>query len=140
MPLVIVPLPLSHLEGTESVWRPYVESIAKRGRWKIDVMLQNIASGEVHLILVWDAQHKSARALCGVRRILRADGLVGEMVWMTGIGRTEWTGLLPQLENYMREHQECIGMTAVCRPGWSRTLKAQGYRLTHLVMEKDFSK
>lgn len=138
MPVVPFPIPFEHLEETKGIWLPCLEAIAKRSRRRLDLIIEGVMSGETLLILAWDTENKKARALLGVRRVLLAHGSIAELTWMTGERRHDWTGLLPEIEQYMRDHHDCVGMTAVCRPGWSRLLKSNGYRTTHLVMEKDF--
>jgi hypothetical protein len=93
---------------------------------------------EVQLHLAWDPDEKRAHALAGTRIILAGDTRRGELIWTTGLNRARWLPLLADLETYHRDRLGCAGMTAVCRPGWRRDLRARGYRVTHLVMDKEF--
>lgn len=90
---------------------------------------------EVQPVLVWDEDKDVAVALLGVRRWMSMDGLVGELVWLTGTRMQEWTHLLGELERFLKD-TGCVEVRAICRPGWSRLLKRNGYRLTHTIMEK----
>ena len=138
MMLVLVPIPSDAVEGTAGIWRPFVEQIAARTRQHLDHLVGQIRSGEVQIHLVWEPQTQSAHALAGTRIVLRGNDRIGEIVWTTGIGRRRWLPLIADLETYHREHLGCAGMTAIARPGWSRELKARGYRLTHVMMDKEF--
>jgi hypothetical protein len=138
MNLVLVPIPSDALERTAPVWLPFVERIAQRSRNSLAECLTQIRSGEVHIHLAWEPATREAHALAGTRILKRGGDRVGELVWATGSGRRHWLPLIDDLERYHRAHLGCVGMNAVARKGWSRDLKAKGYRITHLVFEKDF--
>ena len=138
MPLVLVPIPCRDLARTAPVWLPFVERIAERTRNSVAELLTQIRCGEVHLHLAWDPATRAAHALAGTRILRRGGQRVGELVWATGSGRRHWLPLIDDLERYHREHLGCVGMNAVARKGWTRDLEARGYRVTHLVFEKDF--
>lgn len=57
-------------------------------------------------------------------------------IWvMTGEGREEWQHLIKEIEEFaMREG--CTLMRHSARPGWSRPMKAHGYKMTHVILEK----
>ena len=138
MSMQFVPIHPEAVDGTAHVWLPFVERIAKRAHDELDSYIAGIRSGEIQVHIVWDADAKRAVALAGTRLLKRTNGLVCEMIWLTGEGREHWQDMIEDLELYMIEHHGCTGMKAVCRPGWSRVLKARGYRMTHCVMERDF--
>jgi len=139
MTLVLVPIPSESVKGTANVWLPFVQRIAERTRQHVNDLVAQIVANEVQLHLVWDPDTRTAHALAGTRIIRRGNDRIGEILWTTGIGRRRWLPLLADLETYHRDHLGCAGMTAIARPGWSRDLRAQNYRLTHVVMEKEFS-
>jgi len=139
MTLVLVPVPSESVKGTAEMWLPFVQRIAERTRQHVNDLVAQIVANEVQLHLVWEPKTQTAHALAGTRIIRRGHDRIGEILWTTGIGRRRWLPLLADLETYHRDHLGCAGMTATARPGWSRELKAQGYRLTHVVMEKEFS-
>ena len=139
MTLILASLPSSAVEETAPIWLPFVEQIAKRNGEHLDRLIHQIMSDEVQLHLAWDPGARVAHALAGTRIILCGDKRRGELIWTTGLARGRWLPLLADLETYHRDQLGCAGMTAVCRPGWRRDLRAQGYRVTHLIMEKDFA-
>jgi hypothetical protein len=136
--LKLVPIPPDYLEGSRAYWARFVFAIAERGRLDPLEMERLLFSGEAQAFLVWDAEIKKAQAFLGVRYTRRADGRIAELIWLTGENRRAWLHLFAELETYLRAHQGCIGIKSIARPGWSKLLKENGYRLTHQVMEKDF--
>src|SRR5262249_52473075 len=138
-PLVLVPVPSEELARTAPLWLPFVARIAGRTRNSVPELVSQIRSGEVHIHLAWDPAARRAHALAGTRILLRGGERVGELVWATGSGRRHWLPLLDDLERYHADELGCVGMNAVARKGWSRDLARRGYRVTHLVLEKDFA-
>jgi len=138
MKLKFVPIPPDAARKTVAHWLPFIEQIARRARAKPLVLIGNVLSGTVHLCLAWDADRNEAKALAGTQIVRRGDTRIAELIWLTGSGHEHWIPLFSDLERYFREHQGCAGIKAIARPGWSKLLKARGYRLTHVMMEKDF--
>lgn len=136
--LVLVPIPPDYLEGSRVYWARFVFAIAERGRLDPLEMERMLFVGEAQAFLIWDDETKKPQAFVGVRYMRRADGRIGELIWLTGENRNAWVHLFADLEKYLREHQGCIAIKAIARPGWSKLLKASGYRMTHLTMEKEF--
>ena len=117
-------------------WFPFLPHIAKRSKEPIADLIVKIARHDVQPILIWDEDAKRAVALLGIRYHQRGDDRIAEWVWMTGTGMKQWTHLLGELERYLKEHEGVTEIRPVCRPGWSRILARNGYRLTHYTMEK----
>ena len=134
MTLQLIPLPYDKLEASRNVWLPFVKGIAERQGCHVEQRLADIYSGNVGIILVWDAEAKQARGLCGYSVLDRGGSPAAKLVWLTG-RRSELVSLYDQLENYFRR-QGCVRMVALARPGWSKDLKRWGYRLTHVEYEK----
>ena len=134
---VHVPIPFDALSKTQPHWLPFVQRIGERSRCGVKQHLDEIASGQVQIHLAWDRAEKRARALAGTEIHLRGADRIGVLVWCTGSMRELWFPLLNDIERYMREYHGCAGIRAIARPGWSKLLKQNGYRLTHVVMEKD---
>jgi len=135
--LNFVPIPTAHahLRAWAPHWLPLLAGISRRSKESIEQLIDRVISGHTQIALVWDGER--AHALIGMQYVKRADDLIGEVVWLTGSGMKEWTHLLPQMESYLREHMQCKAIRPICRPGWSRLiLDEQGYKVTHLVMEK----
>jgi hypothetical protein len=130
-----VPIPTTdeYLNATVQHWMPFVPAISRRSKEPVISLLGQIARHEVQLALVWDGE--KARALVGIRFCRRGEDLIGEIIWLTGSGMREWRNLLPQLEQYLKD-MGCVEIRPVCRLGWSRFLKANGYKATHMTMEK----
>ncbi len=134
--LKLVRIPPDQLEATAPHWLPFVESIAKRQRCYLEQRLADITTGQVSLILIWDEQEESAKALIGMSEMQRGPDKVAKIMWVTGKNRHLWIDLLPELEQACRS----IGSKTIdtlARPGWLRELKRRGYRLTHVQLEKD---
>lgn len=138
MSLVLVSIPHDQLIGTQHVWLPFVEKIARRTRNSVDELSGQIASGEIQIHLAWHPIDKRAHALAGTRLFLRGGCKVAELVWCTGDGRKHWLPLLDEMEAHHRAIG-CVGMNALARFGWMRELKERGYRATHVMLEKDFT-
>ncbi len=134
MHLVPIPTTEEHLRKTLPLWLPFLEGISRRSREPVRSLLDLVARHEVQVVLVCDDDDKPV-ALAGVRRCLRGDDPIGEIVWLTGKGRETWQHLLPELERFLKD-TGCVVCRPVCRPGWSRFLKQNGYKTTHIIMEK----
>lgn len=134
----LVPIPHDALDRTRAVWWPFLEKIAARSRAPIAQLHDDIRCGKILLHILFDEVKQEAAALAGSQVCKYGDQLVAEFVWCTGSGKEHWLPLFPELEQYHREHLGCTAFKAICRPGWSRFLKQHGYRMTHVVMEKDF--
>lgn len=138
MTLALVPIPPDYLEGSRAYWARFVFAIAERGRLDPLEMERMLFVGEAQAFLVWDDETKKPQAFLGVRYTRRADGRIAELIWLTGENRRAWLHLIGVLETYLREHQNCIGIKSIARPGWTKLLKESGYRITHVVCEKEF--
>jgi hypothetical protein len=133
-----VPIPTTK-EGVEEnfpLWFPFLKDISKRSKEPITDLMRQVKFYDVQIALVWDEDNNKATALIGIRYFRRGDELIADIIWLTGRGMKQWTHLLPQMEKYLKEHVGCAIIRPICRPGWSRLIKSQGYKLTHYVMEK----
>lgn len=137
MPLVLVPVPLDHLEGTAHLWRPYILSIAERSKNDPEAMTAMLYRGEAQAFLVWEPELQKTFAFLGVQYVARGADRVGQLIWLMGENRAAWAHLFGELETYLRDHEGCKAIKAIARPGWSKHLKLNGYRETHVVMEKE---
>lgn len=137
MTLALVPLPPDYLEGLRHRWLPYILKISERDKCDPAEKERMLLSGEVQAFIAWDADAKQSQAFLGARYVLRGQERVGELIWLMGQSRAAWAHLLGELETYLGEQQGCKAIKAIARPGWVKTLKANGYRVTHVVMEKE---
>ena len=127
------PIPLSEHEAWSHLWLPFLPRIAKRSHESVQDLREQIHRREVRLVLVMDGD--KAQALIGVR-VHQMDGRsCGDIIWTAGFGREQWQTLLPELEQMLRD-AGCVMCRPICRPGWSRYLKQQGYHMKHIIMEK----
>jgi len=139
MAVHLVPLPPNAVAAAAPLWTPFVARIATRDGADVGVLINNVIGNQVSIALAWDEEQQRALALLGMRFVLKGDKRISELIWLTGEGREIWTPLLADLETYLREHEACDGITAICRPGWSKTLTEHGYRTTHYVVEKELT-
>jgi len=129
----LVVIPLAEHEAWAQYWLPFLPRIAQRSHESITDLVGQILRREVRLMLVMDGD--KAQALVGTT-IHQMDGKsYGDMIWLAGFGREQWQQLLPEFEQLLRD-AGCVMCRTICRPGWSRYLKRQGYRLKHIIMEK----
>src|SRR5262245_45045148 len=116
-----------------SLWEPFLDGIARRSKESVDDLMVQIARHDVQIALIWDGEKPCA--LLGIRLVKRDTDLIGELVWLTGKGRQDWQHLLSQVEEYLR-HMGCVACRPICRLGWSKFLKTNGYKPTHITLEK----
>lgn len=134
--LALVPIPPDCLDATRAHWMPYVLSIAERAYNDPAEMQRMLYAGEAQAFLVWDAEALKAHAFIGVQYLGSTKGRVGQIIWLMGENRAGWVHLFGELETYLREREHCVTVRPIARRGWSKFLKASGYRETHVVMEK----
>jgi hypothetical protein len=139
MTLALVPIPLDCLDGSRAFWHPYILSIAERSKNDPEAMTLMLYCGQAQAFLIWDDEQKKPQAFIGVQYVARGADRIGQLIWLMGENRAAWAHLFGELETYLREHQDCVAIKAIARPGWSKHLKFSGYRLTHCVMEKEFA-
>lgn len=138
--IALFPVPVVLLEDTKPHWFPYLSSIAERGRTDLDAMIGTLVRGEVGAFLIWNDETKKTQAFIGVRYMERANReRVGEIVWLAGEDRKAWVHLFDELEKYLKERERCVALKAIARKGWKPHLETNGFRLTHMVFEKDLS-
>lgn len=129
----LVAVPLTEHEAWAHLWLPFLPRIAKRSHESVVDLLGQIHRREVRLVLIMDGD--KAQALIGVRVHLQNGKSIGDLIWAAGFSREQWQQLLPELEQMLRA-AGCVMCRPICRPGWSRYLKKNGYHLKHIIMEK----
>lgn len=135
--IAFVPIPPGDVAVMEHVWLPFVEKIAERGGESVSQLAKPIEQGLIGLAVAWDSEAKKALALMGFQTRPRGYDLVGEIIWLTGSDMGLWLSLYDDMERFFREHLGCAALRPICRPGWSKILKSKGYRMTHVVMERE---
>jgi hypothetical protein len=133
--LRLLPIPLAAHDLWEEHWAPFLPRIAQRSHESIDDLRGQIERREVRLVLVVDDTASKVHALVGVRIHQMNGKSYADMVWLAGFGREQWQELLPAFEQLLRD-AGCVACRPICRPGWSRYLKKQGYHMKHIIMEK----
>jgi len=113
-----------------------VLSIAERAHNPPEEMTRMLYAGEAQAFLIWDSEQQKSQAFIGVQYLISTRGRVGQIIWLMGENRAEWVHLFGDLETYLKTQQSCVAMKAIARRGWAKFLKMNGYRETHVVMEK----
>lgn len=135
--IVHVPIPPDNAAGSAPLWFPFLEKISKRSRIPVEQLTEEILTGLVQVHIAWEPDAKQARGLAGTRIMSAGTEKIFEFVWCAGEGASDWFHLIADIERYAKEHLGCSRFHAIARPGWSRGLKERGYRMTHIVFEKD---
>lgn len=136
--MVHLPIPATP-EAIEAAWphvAPFLPAIAKSARVPVEALAAELLGGETQAHLAWDSEGRRAKALLGTRLLRRGEDLVCELSWLTGKDRHEWTHLLPSVTRWARD-MGCSRVAPVVRPGWRKTLEQHGFRVTHVVMDKE---
>lgn len=133
MHLIPIPTTAEHLGRTANIWLPFLERVAVHSDETMQELVSQVVNFQVRLVLVWDGE--KAHALGGIRVVQMGDQLVGDVVWWTGEDREQWQDLLPELERMLKQHG-CTKCRPIARPGWKKLLQANGYKMTHVMMEK----
>lgn len=82
-----------------------------------------IDQGDVRALAVTTVKRYPLRRVCSI-------------MICTGKGREDWLQLLEQIEEWAKNN-ECAAVEPVARPGWQKVLAPKGYRMTHVVLEKE---
>jgi hypothetical protein len=129
------PVPHATLQKTAPLWLPFLPSIARRSKESVQELYRKVMAREVWLTLVWDDATNKPVALIGVRFHMRGPDMIAEWLWMTGHNHRAWIDLLPEFEQLLRQ-AGAVECRPLCRPGWVKILKAAGYKVTHIQLEK----
>ena len=104
------------------------------GKYQQVDVLEHVLMRRMDLWLVEDdADAIHALALTEIAAYPRI--AVCKLLACTGDDARRWVDLLPTLEAWAKS-RGCAVLEPICRPGWERQLKSQGYRKTHVVLEK----
>ena len=115
---------------------PLAQSVIDRsgGRISEGTLFQSVLEGSQHIWTVWDGNE--IRALVGAEVGFAPTGLkICTVNFATGRDSHEWLHLLDEIETWAREIG-CGKMEMWARKGWAR--KLPDYRMTHVLLEKDF--
>jgi hypothetical protein len=92
-----------------------------------------IKTGAAQLWLAWSDKPE---AVCVTQLEITSKGKFCRIWIMVGQNMETWVGLMPELEAWAKR-EGCMMMRHEARPGWSKALKQYGYKMPHVVLEKE---
>lgn len=133
----LVMIPKEHLGRVLPMVLDKLEDVAERSRGRLTVagMVDQMATGQWQLWMVWDATsqtHKAVFATEIVREL--SDKWVCRIPILTGEDSGKWLYLVDELEAWARANG-CASMSLSVRKGWAR--KLPDYHMTHVTLEKE---
>ena len=117
------------------LWGQFIPRIADRSDETEAELFDLVISKQIQAGLIIDGEG-NAHALIGILYRQAGRELIAEVRWVTGFGSKQWRHLLVEIERYVKEQVHCTVIKAICRPGWKPFLKTQGYKQTHVCMER----
>jgi|TARA_R110000744_G_scaffold351017_1_gene456778 hypothetical protein len=95
---------------------------------------------EMQLWVLWNLDKKQKFQGCGVTKILqRTNSKALNIFIVTGRNRKQWQTKMPLVEDWAKQNG-CTHIETYARPGWSKLLKEQDYKITHYLLEKKLEK
>ncbi len=137
--IVLVPVSPDLLDGTQHQWMPFIQQISERDHCDPAEKVRKLYAAEAHAFLIWDDEAKKTVAFLGADYVLRGADRQAVLIWLAGENRAAWVHLFEKLLTYLRDEQKCKSVKSINRPGWSKHLKAHGFRETHRVLEKELT-
>ena len=98
-----------------------------------DDVWASIENGAAQLWLAWSDKPE---AVCVTQLEVTPKGKYCRIWIMVGQNMETWVDLMPGLEAWAKR-EGCKMMRHEARPGWSKILKQYGYRMPHVVLEKE---
>lgn len=137
MKLLPIPLNAEHIEGTKQHWLPLLERVSRGCTGEdLGILAQLVNDRLVQVVLAWDEENNRARALVGVRYVMRGKERVAEIIWSSDRFREEFEPLLSELEQFLRD-MDCQVCRPIPRMALTKMLARNGYKATHMLMEKN---
>lgn len=125
------------IEGTKAHWLPLLERVSKGCTGEdLNMLVQLVYDRLVNIVMAWDEENSRARALVGVRYVMRGKDKIAEIIWSSDRFREEFDHLIPELEQFLRD-MGCKVCRPIPRMALTKMLARHGYRMTHAMMEKD---
>ena len=125
---------------------PFVlESIEKALKYSgnhfiVEDIYNDLLDGKMQLWVLWNLNKKQNFQGCGVTKILqRTNSKALNIFIVTGRNRKQWQDKMPLVEDWAKQNG-CTHIETYARPGWSRLLKEQDYKITHYLLEKKLEK
>jgi hypothetical protein len=113
----------------------WIESAAGDSAYfKTQDVIEAIQNRSAQLWLCWENEKPEAVCVTQIENTSKGKHCA---IWiMTGHDRTDWQDLIDDLEAWARR-EGCVMMRHEARPGWARILKSRGYRMPHVILEKE---
>ena len=106
----------------------------------VDDIYNDLLEGKMQLWVLWNLNKKQNFQGCGVTKILqRTNSKALNIFIVTGRNRKQWQDKMPLVEDWAKQNG-CTHIETYARPGWSRLLKEQDYKITHYLLEKKLEK
>ncbi len=128
-------------ENIEQVFPMVKDSIDKAlqysgNHFTVEDIYKDLIKDKMQLWVLWNTNKKDNFQGCGVTKILeRTNSKVLNIFIVTGRNRKQWQDKIPLVEDWAKQ-QGCTHIETYARPGWSRLLKQQNYKITHYLLEK----
>ena len=104
--------------------------------FNVEDIYDSLTKGEMQLWILWNVNKKQNFQGCGVTKILqRTNSKALNVFIVTGRNRKQWQDKMTVVEDYAKQ-QGCTHIETYARPGWSKLLKNQNYKITHYILEK----
>lgn len=113
----------------------YLSEFTEAGRYTLDDILDQIATGDRQCWIVTEAGAARAVALT---KISDERFKTCHITHLTGDGLREWHSAFAEIERWA-VHMGCSKIEAIARPGYERVGKRYGLRKTHVLLEKDLT-
>jgi len=106
----------------------------------VDDIYNDLLEGKMQLWVLWNLNKKQNFQGCGVTKILqRTNSKALNIFIVTGRNRKQWQDKMPLVEDWAKQNG-CTHIETYARPGWSKLLKEQDYKITHYLLEKKLEK
>ena len=106
----------------------------------VEDIYNDLLDGKMQLWVLWNVNKKQNFQGCGVTKILqRTNSKALNIFIVTGRNRKQWQDKMPLGEDWAKQNG-CTHIETYARPGWSKLLKEQDYKITHYLLEKKLEK
>jgi hypothetical protein len=131
----LIEFPVSELEGwLPNIW-PMLKEACERSSGKYEPMdiVRQIAAKRMQL---WNAMDDNKIHAIGITEIIQYPHTkVCRVLAATGEDLKILKEMMPKLEEWAKEIG-CAWIEPVCRPGYEKALKTQGFKKQHIILEK----
>ena len=100
----------------------------------VDEVKAKLKNGHAQMWLAWNGAEADAVCVTFLEQTTKGKHC---HIWiMVGRDRESWQPLMAELEQWAKR-EGCNRMRHEARPGWSKILKASGYQMPHVCLEKE---